>query len=263
MFVQKESNGMTYWQEENLAQWENIVHAFSQRGKDGKFNLALHVNDEKNTVIANREKFTEALGIKMMQTVTMEQIHGVNINIVGKNEQSLGMYDYDTAIKATDGLITNEPQVALMGCFADCVPLYFYDPVKNVIALSHGGWKGTVGGIARLTVEKMNKEFGCEYKDILAIIGPSIGKCHYEVDSRVIAEVQKMPWWQEVLDMKDNEHGNLDLWQYNHFSLLDVGLKDHNIFISGLCTYCNNDKFFSYRAEKEKSGRMAAIIMMK
>ncbi len=263
MFKRLTAKGINYWQEEAFAQKELVQHAFSERGADGDFNLALHTGDEPKKVINNRRVFTAALDIDMAQTVTMEQVHGLNIAQVGKKDCGRGMYDYQDSLKATDGLITDEKNVALMGCFADCVPLIFLDPQRKVIALSHAGWKGTVGGIAGLTAEKMVQEYNCAYGDIMVAVGPSIGPCHYEVDRRVINEVQKFAWWQKVLTPTAEEHAMLNLWECNRLQLLELGLKEANIFVSGLCTYCHNDKFFSYRAENGRTGRIAAIIMLK
>ena len=74
----------------------------------------------------------------------------------------------------TDGMITNVPGICLVTFYADCVPLYFVDPVKKAIGLSHSGWRGTVGKIGKVTVEQMQKTYGSDPKDILAAIGPSI-----------------------------------------------------------------------------------------
>ena len=262
MFKRIEKMGINYWQEEAFCQSGLVQHAFSERGADGQFNLALHTGDDPKKVINNRKLFTSVLGIDMAQTVTMEQVHGVNIADVGAKDGGKGMYDYQDSIKATDGLITNEKNVALMGCFADCVPLIFLDPQKKVIALSHAGWKGTVGSIGALTVKKMVNDYQCNFSDILAAIGPSIGPCHYEVDQRVINEVQKFAWWQKAITPTTEGHAMLNLWECNRLQLLELGLQEENIFTSELCTFCQRDKFFSYRAENGRTGRIAAIIML-
>ena len=262
MFKRIEKMGINYWQEEAFCRSGLVQHAFSERGADGAFNLALHTGDDPQKVISNRKLFTAALDIKMEQTVTMEQVHGVNIARVTAEDCGRGMYAYQDCLKATDGLLTNTKNIALMGCFADCVPLIFLDEQKEVIALSHAGWKGTVGGIGAKTAEKMVNDFHCDYGNILVAIGPSIGPCHYEVDERVINEVQKFSWWQKVLTPTAKGHGMLNLWECNRLQLLELGVKDEHIFISGLCTFCHKDKFFSYRAENGHTGRIAAIIML-
>lgn len=263
MFRRIEQQGIGVWQYSELAEDENLVHGFSERGHEGNFNLALHTGDDNNRVLANRLKWAEALNIELNSIVTMEQVHGVNIEIVGKSECGRGVYDYNDAIRATDGLITNERGVALLACFADCVPLYFYDPLKQVVGLSHGGWKGTVGGIAPLTAKKMHDHFGSDYRDIRVAIAPSIGACHYEVDERVISAVNRYACAEQVLAESTPGHAYLDLPKLNKLLLMEMGVQEEHIFLSEMCTYCHNDSFFSYRAENGKTGRMAAVIMLK
>lgn len=263
MFERTEVDNIGIWQDDLLKKHQELLHAFSERGKDGNFNLALHTNDNREKVLNNRQKWASALHINMEQMVTMEQVHGVNVEIVAKKDCGRGAQDYADAMKATDGLITNERGVALFACFADCVPLFFYDPKKRVIALSHGGWKGTVGGIAPLTAKKMTETFGSDYADILVAIGPSIGACHYEVDGRVISAVKKYACADRVLTPTDQAHARLDLPLLNKLLLMELGIKEENISLSGICTYCRKDSFFSYRAENGKCGRMAATIMLK
>ena len=88
-------------------------------------------------------------------------------------------------LQSIDGLCTNEPGVTLVTYYADCVPLYFLDPVTRSVGLAHAGWRGTVAKIGAVMVEKMAREFGSNPKDIIAGIGPSIGPCCYEVDEPV------------------------------------------------------------------------------
>lgn len=263
MFKRRENEQIGIWQDEVLSGYDELLHGFSERGGDGEFNLALHTGDEYQKVIENRKKWAHALGIDFNRLVTMEQVHGVNIAIVDEKDCGRGVLEYNNALQATDGLITDCSKVALFGCFADCVPLFFYDPKKNVIALSHGGWKGAVAGIASLTAKKMAENFGSDYADILVAIGPSIGKCHYEVDKKVIAQVEKYAFADEVLTPTVVGHAALDLPMLHKLLLTELGLKEEHISLSGVCTYCQSGSFFSYRAENGKCGRMAATIMLK
>jgi YfiH family protein len=172
------------------------------------------------------------------------------------------MINYHEAISKTDALITNVPNLPLMLCYADCVPLLIADPKRKVVALSHAGWRGTVAAIAKKTVEKMTEEFGCQPADCLVGIGPSIGFCSYEVDDTVISELQRaFSWWAHVV-RPEGKKWKLDLWQANAQQLIDVGVVRENIVISNFCTVCNRDLFFSHRAEKGQTGRMSAIIAL-
>lgn len=227
-------------------------------------NMAYHVGDETEKVRENRRGFLASLGIDAEKIVAADQVHGDVIKEVTSTDMGRGAMEYDTTIPATDALITNIPQVPLLTCYADCVPLFFYDPVKKVVALSHAGWKGTVLQIGRQTVERMVNKYGCEPFNVRAGIAPSIGPCCYEVDEKVMERVKaSFPYWQELTEEKGTGKWKLNLWEANRRQLLDSGLKEENIAVAGVCTNCNSDHLFSYRAAGGKTGRMAAIIMLR
>jgi len=225
-------------------------------------NLGLHTGDQKNDVIANRKRFCQAIGVSFTQTVSAEQVHGSNIAIVTEADAGKGMLNYDEAILKTDALITSVSKLPLMLCYADCVPVLIADPKRKVVAISHAGWKGTVAAIAKKTVEKMMEDFDCQPEDCLVGIGPSIGFCSYEVDETVISELQRaFSWWARVVK-PEGKKWKLDLWQANAQQLIDIGVYRENIVISNFCTACNQDLFFSHRAETGSTGRMGAIIAL-
>jgi YfiH family protein len=169
--------------------------------------------------------------------------------------------DYDDV----DGLITNVKGLTLVTQYADCVGLLFYDPQKKVIATSHAGWRGTVGEIGRLTVEKMSAVFGCKPKDIRVGIAPSIGMCCFEVDTPVYEEFSKITSFDTNSIIKNDGGGkyHIDLWRANLLSLLNAGVPNENISITDLCTKCHPDVFFSHRFTNGKRGNLAALICLK
>jgi YfiH family protein len=156
--------------------------------------------------------------------------------------------------------------------YADCVPLYFFDPVRHAVGLAHAGWKGTVGGIARMAVRRMTESFGSKPEELLAAIGPSIGVCCYEVDEAVAAKVRPVleeigpePEQQERVLQSGRSAGKymLDLQTFNRLLLLEAGILSAHIELSHLCTSCNTDRFFSHRAEGGRTGRMVAWIALR
>ena len=160
-----------------------------------------------------------------------------------------------------DGLITNEPGVALVTQYADCTPLIFCDPVKKVIATSHAGWRGTVKEIGKVTVQKMQSEFGCNPSDIIAAIGPCIGQCCYEVDTPVYNAFCGLGLdTNKFFIRKDEEHFMLDLREANRQILVKSGINPEKIDVADICTCCNSDKLHSHRASKGERGNLAAII---
>ena len=226
-------------------------------------NLGLHTGDNKDHVFENRKLFATAVGIDPLAVVTAQQVHEDTIAIVTFNGSGRGTAkDYCRIFTSTDALITAEPNIPLMLFFADCVPVLFYDPVKRIVAISHAGWKGTVSRIAAKTLVKMQTEFNVNPGDVRIGIAPSIGQCCYEVDEDVVDKLrQEFGNWSEFVTVR-GERWLLDLWEVNRQQLLDVGASAENIVISSICTSCNNQLYYSYRAEHGITGRLGAVIQL-
>ena len=254
---------------------ENVVtHAVSTR-IDGvskppfdSLNLALHVGDEPENVIANRKKFVQSLGFKLSDIVTPNQVHGEKIFRVDENYRGCGCKNYADSIPETDALITNVPKLPLMLCFADCVPIFFVDVENRAIGLAHGGWRGTFKKIAAKTLLKMGDEFGTRPENCLIGIAPSIGACCYEVGGEVLDKC-KIAFPKNVDELLIERDGKifLDLWRANVVQLLEIGACEENIDVANECTCCNDGWYFSYRAAHKKNldrtGRIAALIALK
>jgi YfiH family protein len=163
-------------------------------------------------------------------------------------------------VQATDALITDVPGVPLMLRFADCVPIWFYDPVRRAIGLAHAGWRGTVAGVGRATVAEMGKAFGSRPEDVIACIGPSVGPCCYEVGKDVAYAVgEAFPGVEgQLLSPRANGSWHLDLWAANRHQLAACGVV--YIEVAGICTACHTDEWFSHRAEQGRTGRIGALI---
>ena len=165
-----------------------------------------------------------------------------------------------------DGLITNEPGICLVTSFADCVPLYFVDPVKKAIGLSHSGWRGTVGKIGKRTVEMMGESFGSDPADILAAVGPSVCMDCYEVSGDVIEKFRQVfdeKLWPELFYEKENGKCQLDLWKANELIFLESGILPEHMAVTNLCTHCNSEILYSHRAAGDKRGNLCAFLALK
>ena len=246
-----------------------IKHLFSTRlggvseGIFSSMNLSYTRGDEKSAVDENFRRIAAVFGLNSEHFVLSDQTHTTNVRIVTKEDLGKGVTcpkDYSDI----DGLITNEPGIILGTFYADCVPLYFYDPVKKVIALSHSGWRGTVAGMGRVTIEKMHAEFGCNPNDILVTIGPSICQDCYEVSEDVAEEFSKvfLERANEILLAKANCKYQLDLWKANELLLLDAGIKKEHLEITDICTCCNPEFLFSHRASHGKRGNLGAFLVL-
>lgn len=246
----------------------NIKHGISGRlGGTSKqpfnsLNLGLHVEDNSKDVIMNRQLFCEAIGMRSDHIVTAQQLHTDRIAVVTKKSLGLGAQNYSEAIKATDALITNISDIPLMLFFADCVPVLIVDPVQQAVGVVHAGWQGTVAKIAQKTVLAMQANFGSAPQDCLVGIAPSIGPCCYIVDEVVINKLKKQfNNWEELV-RANGDKWYFDLWKANCMQLEQIGVKTDNIVVSGVCTACNHELFFSYRKENGRTGRMGAAIIL-
>lgn len=234
------------------------------RGQYASMNMSFTNGDDPESVRENYNILFSSLGLDPNNAVLSHQTHTDNIRIITKEDIGKGIAkerDYSDV----DGLVTNIPGVALVTQFADCVPLLFFDPKKQVIAASHAGWRGTVLEIGLKTVKIMRELFGSEPGDIVAAIGPSIGRCCYEVDDPVALEIEKIPYLkkEKLLFPKGQGKYQLDLRETNRQILINAGIKDSNIYVSDLCTCCHSEIFHSHRATAGKRGNLAAVIALR
>lgn len=247
-----------------------MVHGFTTRvggvsaGSYDSLNTAFHVGDDDGNVLINRDLACRALGINFRHLVAGRQVHGDEIRVVGERDKGRGALSEEDSLPYTDALVTGLRGVPLSSYYADCVPIFLLDPVRRVAALAHAGWKGTVLRIGQKVVARMAAVYGTDPADCLAGVGPSIGPCCYEVDEPVICRFRESHLdCQEFAAAVSPGKWKLNLWEANRFILLEAGLKPANIITAGICTACNNELFFSYRAQAGKAGRMASLIMLK
>lgn len=249
-----------------------IKHGFSTRlggvseGIFSSMNLSQGngpLKDEKERVLKNYHRIAKSIGIEVNSIVLSQQVHKTNLRVVTGEDRGKGLFtprDYEEI----DGLITNEPGITLVTTYADCVPLFFVDPKKRAIGLAHSGWRGTVAEIGGRTVEELQRQYSCDPKDIIAVIGPSIGKECFEIGEEVAAEFAKTfpkAYDQGILSKYgDNRKYLCDLWEANRQVLIKSGLNAENIHISGVCTCCNDDLLFSHRKTAGRRGSLAAFL---
>lgn len=249
-----------------------IIHGFSTRlggvssGIFSSLNLGSGSSPYKDSPENIKENFiriSNSLGVAPDSLVISDQVHRSDIKLVDYKDRGKG-FNISRDYKEIDGLITNTPGITLVTKYADCVPLYFVDPVNKAIGLSHSGWKGTISRIGNNTVKEMAKAFGSNPKDIIAVIGPSICMDCYEVGEEVASEFIN-EFTETISILKKNHLGRykLNLWDANRIILIDAGLQDRNIHISKACTSCNSDLLFSHRKSKGKRGSLAAFLALK
>lgn len=266
---EKEGVPYLYYKEFEKIPW--LLHGFSTRlggvseGVCSTMNLSYSRGDDKEAVTENYRRISRAIGFSYESIVTSDQTHTTNVRIVGKEDCGCGV-TLPRKFHDVDGMITNEAGVVLTTFYADCVPLYLVDVKKRAIGLSHSGWRGTVGKIGAVTIEKMRSEYGSDPENIFAAIGPSICQECYEVSGDVIAEFEKAyapKDWDTLFYKKENGKYQLNLWKANQIVFQEAGIKEGNIFMPGICTCCNPGVLFSHRASQGKRGNLAAFFGIK
>lgn len=265
--LQKEQE-IPYLTFRRLSGLDFICHGFSTRlggvseGTFASMNLSFSRGDDPEKVTENFRRIAAAVGFDPADLVLTDQVHKTEIHEAGRADCA-GADLTQKKLEEIDGLITDVPGLMLGTSYADCVPLFFVDPVKKAIGLSHSGWKGTVGKIGQKTVERMKERYQTDPGDLIAVIGPSVCPSCYEVSREVAEEFQrqfKPEQWAEFLQEKKDGKFQLDLWLACRYSLLEAGLQKENIEICGVCTRCNSGLLWSHRATGGIRGGMMAFL---
>lgn len=266
----KEKNHVPYIQFKNLSATGIVKHGFSTRkggvstGIFSSMNLNFKRGDDPDAVLENYRRMAAALNMRVEDMVLSDQTHTTNVRVITEEDRGKGILrpqDYSDV----DGMITNVPGIVLVTSYADCVPLYFVDPVRKAIGLSHSGWKGTVGHIGQKTVWKMHEVYGSEPKDIVAAIGPSICQSCYEVSDDVAEAFRANFTADEAADIlldKGNGKYQLDLWKANWYVLTDAGILLEHLSVTDLCTACHPDLLWSHRKTNGQRGGLSAFLSL-
>ena len=224
-------------------------------------NLGFNRGDLDESVIRNHEIFANVIGVNPKNIVTGNQTHTTNVKVVTKDDCGKGIYR-DRNYTDIDGLITNEKGIVLATYYADCVPLLIVDTKNKAIGLSHSGWRGTVGKIGKVTIEKMGELYGTKPEDIVACIGPSICQKCYEISEEVAVQFKEAfpDNIKEILIDKGNGKYQLDLWECNRINFKEAGVLPENIKVTDICTCHNTDVLFSHRGHNGKRGNIGAFL---
>ena len=271
--VLREKEGVAYFTFEALDGFsDRLVNAFSTRlggfskGIYESMNLGLNHADERENVRRNYAAFAKAIGVSADDFVISDQQHTTNLRIATKADCGKGVTrerDYE----AIDGFLCSEPGVALCLLYADCVPVYLYDPKNEAIALLHSGWKGTLGQISEKAIRRMEQEYGTAADDVIAVIGPSICRDCYEVSADLYERFGEEYREAELAEIfapgKDDVHYQLDLWKSIEITLLRAGTNPKHIHVTDVCTCHNPELLFSHRYTNGRRGNLAAVLMLR
>jgi len=278
------SKGIELLQAEFFLKISWVVHSFSTRvGGRSRLKGAPALNlgftdwDARPTVAANRRMLLDALGAARMPLAALRQIHSDMVHVVSAppGEPPAG-----------DAVVTRQPGLLVAVQTADCVPILLADTARRVVAAVHAGWRGTLARVVVKTLGRMRQEFGTRPENVAAALGPSIGRCCYEVGPEVAQaysaqfagaaewfdgafarlaggeEPNPLPWLTMMPPghQPEPERVKLDLRAANRSQLMDAGVSPRRIAVSALCTACRTDLLFSYRREGARTGRLMAVI---
>lgn len=259
-----------------------VKHCFTTRyggvsqGIFETMNLSFTRGDDPAAVEENYRRLSEAMDVEYEKFVFTDQTHTTTVRKVTAADAGKGLVrerDYQDV----DGLITNEPGLVLSTFYADCVPLFFVDPVHRAIGMSHSGWRGTVGRMGAATIAAMQREYGTLPGDLICAIGPSICQDCYEVSEDVAEEFRREFEGREteilmdstaesVADEKEKRQERkyqLDLWKANEIVLTDAGVAKNHIAVTNICTCCNPKILFSHRASQGRRGNLGGFLSLK
>ena len=250
---------------QSLSGLDGVAHAIStrhggvSRGAFESLNLGLHVGDDPEAVLKNRRRFCGAAGVEADSLVAGAQVLGNAVAWVTEADRGRGAREAHTALRDTDALVTVSPGVGLIAFSADCPLVALVDPVRRALGLAHASRRGTLGGIAAKAVRAMQRLLGCQPADLFAAIAPSIGPCCYEVGDEILEEAS--PGADRYFARRDGRL-YLDLWAANVEQLIAAGVAADRVEVSGVCTCCHADQFFSYRAARGATGRFALVLAL-
>ncbi|MCI8585499.1 MAG: peptidoglycan editing factor PgeF [Lachnospiraceae bacterium] len=264
----KEAQGVPYFVFRNLEDTKLVRHGFSTRmggvskGHLAELNLSFTRGDDPERVRENFTRIGNAMGFDTGSLVFSQQTHTTNVRVATEEDRGSG-FTKPLRYTDVDGLITNVPGLMLATFYADCVPLFFVDPVHRAVGLSHSGWKGTVGRMGKATVDRMTEIFGTRPEEVLAAVGPSICQDCYEVSEDVASAFRKEFRDQadeRLLYQKENGRYQLNLWRANEIVLLEAGVRPEHLAITNVCTCCNPELMFSHRASQGRRGNLGAFL---
>lgn len=249
---------ITEFEETNL-----VNHCFSTRiggvstDEAGTLNFGFTRKDTRENVLENFKIICRTIGVDYNNLVLTDQVHDNKVYKVTEKDAGKGI-TRKSDIKCIDAFVTNVPHIPIVTFHADCIPVFFLDTKNKAIGLAHSGWKGTYSNISKNVIDKMAEEYGTNTKDLICAIGPSIMECHFEVGDDV-AQMFAERYGIEFIKMYDKPHINLTAIVEKQLNSCGV----EKVVQSNICTYCNNDIYYSYRGDNHKTGSLISIMALK
>lgn len=266
--VQKQHQSVVFLASEEMEQAGGVAHGFSTRlggiseGMWASLNLGVSRGDDPDHVRENYRRFLTAIGAQGPRMAMSNQVHENHVRVITKADVKED--PYEKVSYEADGLVTDLPGVTLVIFSADCLPILYYDPVRQVVAAAHAGWRGTAADIAGAVVRKMEEVYGCDPQNILAAIGPGIGPCCFETHEDVPNAMTEAMGAAALsaIEVLPTGKFHVDLKALNAKRLESAGLDPAHIAVSPDCTCCMPEKYWSHRATHGERGSQAAMIAL-
>jgi YfiH family protein len=260
---------LKYIEFECLKKYEaSLIHCMSTRdggvssGECGTLNLGFKRKDTRENILANYGILCDSLGIDTASLVLTNQMHDTKVVFVDEKDKGKG-FSRESDIIGIDGLATATPGITLVTSHADCVPVFLYEPDVRAASLLHSGWRGTLNDIVSNGVKSLGRVPGFRADRLVAVIGPSIGSCCFEVDEDVFSLFYNSFKDEAFYSKTSEKKWNIDLKGIIKEELLKEGLIPENIHDCGICTKCRKDLFFSYRGDEGRTGSLAAFMQIR
>lgn len=247
---------------------DSLIHCMSTRfggvsaGECGTLNLGFKRKDSRENILENYRILCDSLGIETDSLVLTNQVHGTKVILVDENDKGKG-FSRESDILGVDGLVTVTPGITLVTSHADCVPVFLYEPGIRAASLIHSGWRGTLNNIVSQGVSKLKEVSGFKSERLIAVLGPSIGSCCFEVDMDVFRLFYDKFKNEKFYRKTGEKKWNIDLSGIIQYELLQEGLASGNIYNCEICTKCRKDLFFSYRGDEGRTGSLAAFMQIR
>ncbi|HXD16848.1 MAG TPA: peptidoglycan editing factor PgeF [Vicinamibacterales bacterium] len=229
--------------------------------------IALHLFTTRQLQLpsaAASQALASALGVPPERVVSLNQVHGREAVTVRRNVAAAELLAMQAERRQADAVVSDAPDVALVVRAADCVPLLIGDSRTGAVAAVHAGWRGTAAGVAAAAIGALARDFGSRPGDLVVAIGPAIGPCCYEVGSDLVDAFAAAGHERYLIDRwfmtPRGQKMRLDVVGANRDQLVLSGVREENIHACGLCTAMHLDVLTSYRAERDKAGRIAGAI---
>lgn len=265
-----ERAGVPYFEFPGFRDTNRLSHGFSTRlggvseGPYATMNLSFTMGDSPERVAENYRRMAAALEVETDSMTSVWQAHTDVVRVVGTEDRGRGISTPKDP-NPCDGMVTQTKGLTLVTLHADCLPLYFYDPVTQTIGLAHSGWRGTEQKIGARILETMERTFGVRRENVLAGIGPGIGGSVFQVGPEVAAAflgTPDKPWTDVIFTPSTGDRLLLDLALANEMLLLASGIRRERLSTAGLCTYTDKNLFYSHRRDGSTRGSMAAFLAM-